>query len=317
MGNNKKAKIMTRVIAGVLVLVMALGFIIPYVSASEIEDTQSTETTEVVEEEEVVVSTQPPVEDDRAPSALPDGLYYEKVNDKWVIKVRNDANVIPVQVMNVPPEYAAEELILFVANLETQEVQTISLMKHYGFVGTMNIKPGYYAFYANEIGWGDGYDNYFAFNDGEYQFFRLGSTTQAEKDGIPFADASNGLYPKLTEAGDNYSKVMAGQTILVTAQMKEFPSDLHIIKPDSDNPVTNPGEGGNGETGEGGDEPVEEERDHGSVILNLFIDMFKQSIGILIVLAACAIGVVIVKKKREREAWEQTQNDKYDDRRIR
>lgn len=320
MGNNKKTRLVTRIIAGLLVLVMALGFIIPYVSASEIEDTQTEETTEatdaVVEEEEVIVTT-PSVSEDQAPGALPDGLYYEKVNGNWVVKVRETANVIPVQITNIPAEYDAEELVLFVANLETKEVQTISLKKHYNFVGTMNMKPGYYAFYANDIAWGNGYDVYYTFNDGDFQYFRLGSTTVAERDGVKFTDASSGLFTKLTQAGDDYAKVMAGQSILITEQMKQYPSELPVFQKDDGSNGNVPGNNDNN-TNEGeGTGEEEEERNSGSIIANLFLDMIKRSVGIIIVIAGCAIAVFIIKKKRENAMWEQTQNDKYDDRRIR
>ena len=320
MGNSKKAKIITRVIAGLLVVVMALGFIIPYVSASEIEEPEAdVEATVEQEVEETPAATEAPAtktNDDEVPGYLPTGLHYEKSNGKWIVAVNSDADVVPLQPTGMPQTSIckAEEITIFVANLKTKEVQTVALKQYYDYIGTIKFEPGYYVAYSNGIGWGVDDDYYMTLNDGSYVYFRIGSSTVAEVGGITFTDASAGLLLNMTQAPDAYNLVQPGQTILITNDMKAFPSNFDELSE-----IMNNGED-KAPTQEKDDKeeiPEDEKEENKTSIGKLFLNMLKRSIGILVIIAGCFIGTIIIKRKREATFQKRVESDRYDDTRIR
>lgn len=319
MGNSKKAKIVTRIIAGLLVVIMALGFIIPYVSASEIEEPE-VDVEATVETQDVEPTTSPteaPTKpnEDEVPGYLPAGLHYEKANGKWIVASDANSDLIPFVPTGLPITSMCdlETIVIFVANLKTKEVQTVSLEKYYDYIGALKFTPGYYVAYANGIGWGVSSDYYTTLNNGNYVYFRMGSATEAEMGGITFVDASAGLTLNMTQTPDSYNLVEPGQTILVTNDMKAFPSKFdelsNILNEDSTkDPVVKD---------DGEEEQKEEEERERPSVGKMFLSMLKRSIGMIVVIAGCFIGTIIIKRKRESAFQKTMESDKYDDTRIR
>jgi hypothetical protein len=284
----KKTKLITRIIAGLLVLITVLGLIIPYVSADEIDGQPDNE--------------------------LPVGFEYVLEDGEWKIK-KSEGNNQPAVYVNSPYGFDTSNIVIFICNIETEEVISRELFQSANYITSLNISEGYYVIYANGYAWSDKDGNAYAINGGEYYYVYVGDNYDNEKYTVNFADGNEIIELSLSVAPASFQVVKYQSQLSIGNSDLICPSDallepIQKINPDGEHiPDPTPDDGEK--------PPVEDDDDDNSGIIgvfkNLFTGVIKRSAIPLILIAICYTGLTFIKIKKQYDVDKQQENDELDD----
>jgi hypothetical protein len=285
----KKNKLIARIIAGLLVLITILGLIIPYVSADEIDGQPNNE--------------------------LPVGFEYVFEDGEWKIK-KSEGNNKPAVYVNSPYGFDTSNIVIFICNIETEEVISRELFQSANYITSLNIGEGYYVIYANGYAWSDKDGNAYAVNGGEYYYVYIGDNYDNEKYTVNFADGNEIIELSLSVAPDNFQVVKYQSQLSIGNSDLICPSDA-LLEPIQ---KIDPNGGGTNQppTGDKEKPPVEggDDEDNGGIIgvlKKMFTDIIKKSAIPLILIAICYAGLTFIKIKKQYKVDQQQENDELDD----
>jgi hypothetical protein len=295
----KNKKLLVRILAGILLLVMVLGLVIPYVSAVELDNTNTAE-----------------IDVPQPDSGLPIGFEYKFNGATWDV-VKSEGNTKPAIMIDTKPDSCdVREAVVFIGNLATHEVKYYNLYRGLNYVSSVDLDDGYYVIFTNNYAWEDSRGDVYAINGGEYQYIYIGDNYDPTLYGVQF-DQTSGIFSLSLKDAKDDSHVMSYDTaLLVTNQLLVLPSDAspeaHVPTQPTQEPTPQP-------TTPKPDNPAkEDEPDSGffADTLSMLGRVMKKSAFLLICIAGCFIGLKVIQIKKKIKTEKQTENDKYDDRRI-
>ena len=323
----KMKKWIVRIFSGLLIVAMLIGAIVPYVFASEVSSAENAEVVveETTETNDEIVKAEPEVPSDEVVTTigaidetvvemptdgLPVGFEYVNENDTWVIKKTEDNTSAAILLNNVPDTFDATSVKVFVANLETKQVQHFSLDAGLSYITTMDLADGYYVIYGGEYAWCDSLDNAYVLNDTNPLYVYVGSEYDPNKFEDVFLDASDIILIDLTPAPDGMNRVKHSSNLLIGDEDLSFPNEF-ILATDSEIEAIP-----EDETIE--EEPIEanKEEPKGTGLKDILKESLKKSSGLLIAVAVLFIAIKIIEFKKKEKLSKQSENDKYDDKRV-
>lgn len=311
---NKKKRLIVKIVAGLLCLIMVAGMIVPYVSATSIDSENVKDIItdmfqkEDVEHEELAESSVP-----KPTNTLPIGFDYVLEGDNWVIR-KTDGNKETAFILEGYSSGFDQPIVtFFIGNLKTHKVESVELLADESYVSSINLSDGYYVVFSNEYAWSDKDGNIYAINNNEFKYIYVGEPTNTDINDITFAPEDGIFSIELGMADESMTVVPYGETLEVTSKMLEYPDDA-VLKEveenvDETNHIKKPSEEQ--------EKPVDEEKvSLTKRLLGGLWRSLKGSIIPLILLGICGCSYLVIKKKKEKELLSQTENDKYDDSRI-
>ena len=293
------SKKVIRIISFVLVIVTLLGFIIPYVSATELDKEESDAVTDkgvVGETPESLYGTPPEgfeliVEDD----------YYR------VEKTDSNLNVwFQIPITNETPRL---NTVAFIVDInKNMVIEQIELNVEKTYVNGLKLADGHYALITGNYAFGDA-NNKYEINAGKPVYFYIGDTALVDqsKYGVTFHVVdTNAITLTLDAAGENAvlaADAIHNSDVVIPEEITKMTNgDIVDIEPDVDpNKPTDPIEP---------EKPTEPEKPKREFFLWTVI---KNSWVWLILLAGTAVWYkVVVDKKREKliKTTESDRNDK-------
>ena len=295
------SKKVIRIISFVLVVVTLLGFIIPYVSATELEtDTEITEpVVEVVPEDGSTSKYGTP----------PEGFELIESHDTYrVEKTNNNINVwfhIPID-DNTPKVYA----VAFIVDIEkNMVVDQITLYGNQTYVNGLKLSDGYYALTSAGYAFSDGTQNY-EINGGKPFYFYVGDTYKLDnsKYGVPLHVVDNKVIElTLTTASESatlrdvtQSPIFNSEVVIPEEITKLTQGDINEITP-NDKP-TNPQP----------DTPAEPEKPEKPEREFFLITIIKDSWVWLVLLAVAGIAYKILESKKKNQLIKNLEADRND-----
>lgn len=322
----KKNKLITRIIAVVLVLTIVLGFVIPYVSAYD------------VDQSEIETMHNASEKPDMPDVDLPDGFEYSYVNGRWVINKTEENDRPAIAIMQMPEGFDATVLTVFICNLETYQVRSFDLFKRSGYVSSMDLADGYYVIFSNNFAWSSSSGEAHVINNNEYLYVYIGDDYDANLYPIDFERYEDIFEIALSPADDSTTKIAYNTALIYSPSHMVCPEDAIVYKngSTSDNPTgpttptyptepTDPTEPTEptmptSPTGpsESGGSSGEDDKDTESKlsVWKILLAALNRSKFLLIGVALCAIGMGVVNLKKKEAIKKQLEEDKYDEKRI-
>ena len=312
---SKKRRLMVRIVAGFICLIMVIGMIVPYVSAAS-TDTNDVQDmlTEMFQQNQENNSEQENVEDINKPTEpLPIGFDYVFENGNWVVRKTEGNNDTAFILESVPELFDQPTVTFFVGNLETHKVQAIEVNFDESYITSVALDDGYYVVFSNNYAWTETEGNKYAINNNEYKYIYIGEPTETDIYGINFETENEMFSIELGVADENMVEIPYGEVLEVKQEMLKYPDDADLEKVEENLQGTNPTKKPSQKQ-----EDVVEEKETGILgsIINGLWRMLKGSLIPLVILIVCGSGYFIIKKKKEKELLSQTENDKYDDARL-
>jgi hypothetical protein len=293
----KKRKLMARIIACVLAVILLLGLIVPVVSATEANN---------------------------ALDPLPEGFEYQ-INDDGsatIIKAQ-DNNKIAFQLDGYYQGFDTDIVSIFIGNLETKKTTIVTLSKPH-YLASIELDAGYYVIFNGGYAWSDAGNMRYTID--EYQYFYVGDDFKYDKFvGVDFMlDTTKILPATVSPTNDTSLTVIAyNDAPSITHESIVFPTNA--IPPSKDGtenttqPTTPGGEEnpGNNQQQQHGQQQTEKEQEKEKKgLLGVLFDMVKDSFVLILLIIGCAVVLFLRKTKRENSLHRQSENDKYDDRRV-
>lgn len=338
MNNNK---FIARIIAGFLVTITLLGMIVPYVMAAEIEsNTSETEATERNPEdfqielpEDVLAILDGAESENNGDSAnitheevsgaigetvsnkpekgLPQGFEYVDIGGIWTVKKTEDNTQPAIIVDGLPIGFDSRVITVFIGNLRTREVVYYDVYDFNSYVSSVSLKDGYYVVFANGYAWSDAEGNAYAINGGEYQYIYIGDDYDDSIYGVDFEQANEPISISLGTAPEGMKVVEYNGSILVDNDDLVYPEGAKLANVE-EMEATLPQEE---------IEQADEKEDPFAKIEKpsigkIFLDFLDRSWLLLMALAGCYIGLIVVRRKNQEKAEDRFEKDRYDDKYI-
>jgi hypothetical protein len=314
----KKQKLIIRIVAIVLVAVLALGFIVPYVSATEVGETATqpfapNESNDLNAEPSEGSNDDAIVSNPKPTTKLPNGFEYVLVDEIWKIKKTDDNQKSALHINYKSQLFDTQSVIVFIGNIETHEVKYYELYNEFNYLASIDLPDGYYVVYANGLAWSDKDGRAHMLSGGEYEYLYIGEEDNYQDlYGVNFRRGEEifGLSMEIVEETSYNQLVAYNSKVLVTSDDLAYPEDAKLEKIDHQVPPPT-------EQGPEPSEPTQEEKT--SLVSSLrktFGIILKRSIGLIFVAALCGIGLIVIRIKKKIAKDRQAELDKYDDRRI-
>ena len=290
----KKRKLMARIIACVLAVILLLGIVVPVVSATEIE----------------------------ALDPLPEGFEYQ-INDDGsatIIKAA-DNNKIAFQLQGYYQGFDTDIVSVFIGNLETKKTTIVTFSEPH-YLASVELDPGYYVIFNGGYAWSDADGTKYTID--EYQYLYVGDNFEYDKFvGVDFMMDTTKLLPAtIAPTNDASLNVISyNDAPSITHESIVFPTNaIPPSKSESENPTqpTTPDEETPGDNKQPTDNQPNEEQPEKERkgLFGVLFDMIKESFVLILLIAGCAVVLFLRKTKRENSLQRQSENDKYDDRRV-
>lgn len=291
----KKRKLMARIIACVLAVVLLLGIVVPVVSATEAE----------------------------LLDPLPEGFEYQ-INDDGsatIIKAA-DNNKIALQLQGYYQGFDTDVVTVFIGNLETKKTTIVTFAEPH-YLASVELEPGYYVIFNGGYAWSDADGTKYTID--EYQYLYVGDNFEYDKFvGVDFMLDTTRIVPTtIAPTNDASLTVIAyNDAPSITHESIVFPTNA--IPPskggaeDPTQPTTPGGEENPGNNQqENNQQPNEEQQEkERKGLFGILFDMIKDSFVLILLIVGCAVVLFLRKTKRENSLQRQSENDKYDDRRV-
>ena len=301
MNNNK---LLIRIISIALIVIILFGLVATcfsvhdnHVHAAEMNDTSDSAN-----------RSQSNTENNKPTQLLPDGFEYVQGGDGWLIAKTKD-NTNPAVAIETPDGFDALAVTIFVGNLATHEVTCYTLDSMYNYVSSMELSDGYYVIFGNGFAWSTSSGAAYAINGSRYQYVYVGSNYDPTLYGVEF-QTTNGIFSiQLEIADDGMEKVAYNSYLTVDPSNVQYPENAKLEKiKGSDAEDLDHAETPTTQTKEDGDSKIS--------LIDLFVGFMKRSGVMLIIIALCYVGLTIIKMKKQVDAEQQAEKDKYDDKRI-
>ena len=291
---NKKV---VRIIAILLVVVTVLGFIIPYVSATEIDKNED----EVVNDEVVI-------EEESLYGTPPMGFELIVESDYYRVKKTNsDLNVwFQIPITNETPRL---QTVAFIVDInKNMVVEQIELNVENTYVNGLKLADGYYALITGNYAFGN-QTNKYEINAGKPVYFYIGDTALLDHTqyGVAFhAVDEKAIELTLTQASENAilatGPIYNSDVTIPTEITKMTNGDIVDIQPDKE-PEEQPSQTEEPETPQ---EPQEPKREF------FLWTIIKNSWVWLILLAGAAAWYKIIESKKRDKLIKNTESDRND-----
>lgn len=317
----KKRTLIVRIIAGILIFIMALGMIVPYISAAEITDNIQTqdETTVEAESDAVDESEDEGEEDEDDPTkpitSLPKGFSYKKVGGVWTI-VKDSSNTDAAFMLDgIPYGFDVTEITFFIGNLETYKVEECKLHIAFNYVSSISLPEGYYVVFSNNYSWRDSSGKPYELNGGVYKYIYVGENCDQSKYGVRFDTTQEIFSLGVSTPSSDTQIINYGATLLVTDSDKIYPEDAKLkeviaLRPpleDEKRPTDKPQDTVQAD---------EKKEENVSILKDLFSGILSKSLGLIIIISVCGIVLSIIKIKKKISAQKQSERDANDKTRI-
>ena len=295
------SKKVIRIISFVLVVVTLLGFIIPYVSATEIEN----DDTEVIAPE---ITVDPDVDDGNKYGTPPTGFKLIETHDSYrVEKVDDNINVwfqIPIE-----PDTPRLNTVAFIVDLDKNMViEQVVLNAQQTYVNGLRLANGYYALISGDYAFGDQSQKY-EINGGKIFYFYIGPSYELDnsKYGVQLHVVDDmaielSLQParENTTLRDNVQNPIYNSEVSIPQEIIQLNKD-DIIDIEPDEKPTEP------EIHQ--PEPEEPEKPKREFFL---ITIIKDSWVWLVLLAAAGIAYKLIEAKKKQQLIKNIESDRND-----
>lgn len=321
----KKSQILMRIMACVLIIILALGIIVPVVaSATELTPEPNNSynaggltqapSGDTDNEDGGMFTT---IDTAMPTKALPDGLEYAKQDNSWIVRKVNGNNNFSVIVDGLPDNFDSDYLTFFIGNVETHEVTSVEVMNAYSFAKVIDLSPGYYVIFANNYAFCDSKDKAYAIEGGQMKYFYVGNDYDSNKFPVTFEDGTTNLmHLTLKDAPDGYSKIKQNQRVAVSSTDLTYPSDANIGSAKTATEKSNTGDTDKSKD-TSSDSKVSTDKKKESSGLNSFFNTLKNVVSrsflLIIGIIICFVATTVIKSKKKAALEEQSENDKNDD----
>ena len=331
MKKKKTQIILTRIFACILVVILALGIIVPVVaSAAEIAPN---------DKNSAVALPQP--NEDGSDDTQGDDSAIEQISKKKIspgFEYVKDGSAYAIQKIKGNGESAfiidglpvngfdGAYITIFVGNMETKEVKAIELMNDYSFTKSLSLPEGYYVVFSNNYVFCDSSSKAYAVEGGQYKYFHIGADFDSKKFPVDFVDANtDAIHLSLQEASDG-TKITHTQRLSVSAADLQFPDGALVGKiQEPDNSGTADNNTNNNTSNNKSDKDTQsddsdkntqsddEEKTEKRSFWSSIKHTLSRSSLLIVGIIACFIGMTIMRAKKQASLDEQSQADKDDD----
>lgn len=290
------SKKVIRIISFVLVIITLLGFIVPYVSATELDK----------EEEDVVTDEGVIGETESLYGTPPEGFELIVESDYYrVEKKSSDINVwFQIPITNDTPRL---QTIVFIVDIaKNMVVNQVELNADETYVNGLKLDDGCYALITGNYAFGDAGHKY-EINEGKPFYFYIGDEMalhQAQY-GVSFHVVDNkAIQLTLNTAREETvlaTGPIANSEVAIPSEITKMTSDdITEVEPDTETQPTQPAEP---------NDPIEEEKPKKEFFL---ITIFKNSWLWLVLLGGAAIAYKILENKKKDKLLKNTESDRND-----
>lgn len=283
----KGRKIIVRVLSLILIGVIILGLVIPYVSASEIEPTQSTER---------------PI--------LPDGFQYiDSTDGKSYMVIRSPGNDLPSFSLSMRDGFDMPQITVFFANLETEEIFSCELYHESGYYASIDLKDGYYVVFANEHAWQNSKGLSYALGGGSYQYIYVGDNFDPLKYDAGFSMTDGIVSLGMDVAPAHFTTVKYGESATFDLLSIKIPENAKVGPP-STQEQTKPTES------ETQPDDTSSEKEAPDSLLDILWGLIEDSAVLLILIAICFVVLSFIRAKKKVQAEIEAAKDLEDEKRV-
>ena len=301
---KNKTRVITRIIACLLALIIALGLIIPAVSAAT------------------------PLPGEPTGSAPSGFEFVQKEDGSWEVVKYQDNTAPAVMLYGQPEIFDTIAVTVFIGNLVTGEVKTCTLAQYQAYIHSLELENGYYVIYADEYAWSDRDGDTYSVLPDQGLYFYVGEsgfdanlfpeftfvTDHTEIMQLPVSTAINGAQVV------SYNSQLTLSPIGLSIPEKYMPTtqDPGVEDPgqedpnNPEDPTVDPGVTETQPNEEPTEKPIIEEKSFGEIVFG----GLKSSIFMIIAIAACWIGLKIMQARKASKIAEQSMKDHYDDKRL-
>lgn len=306
-----KHKLIVRIVAGILVAVIALGLIIPYVSATEIQDVVLDNTQEEnTNETEIPIPPKPDQE-------LPDGFEYVLQDNRWVVEKTSDNTKPAIRLIHMPYDFDTAEVVLFVGNIQTHEVKCVTLYCHSGYISSVDLEDGYYVAYANGYAWSSKDGEKYMINSGEYRYFYVGDVDKYEIPyGVEFESANDIFTIALGYARNETQTVPYNSSLIISENDLIYPEDAKLSPLEDEKDHIEPSVPNSDSK-----DPIDPDESKDDEIAKITVfDILKNIIYrywfLITCIVLCYVGLTVIKFKKKIQMKQRLEEDQLDSRRI-
>ena len=297
---KKNLKILTRITAGVLAVIMAATLILQLVSSVSAEGMPLTTPAQVSDDNDVTLGN------------LPLGFEYVEKGNRVEIQKSED-NKLPSIMITSIPTFDTGVVSVFVGNLETKEVTRVDLYGAKSYAEALNIPHGYYVLYGNDIAWSDANNQSYEVMNGDGLYFYYGDNGSFDPNKYPTIDWNTNMdeimYLSLQESTYATEVVPYNGQLTVTDAMNSIPSTLVPVAQTTDNqqqstPTTTT------------QQSNEEKQNDNLTIGMAFKRLLKNSSLFIVLLIGLGVAYYVIRQKNKKNIQKQLENDSYDDSRL-
>ena len=291
---NQTTKLITRIIAIILVAMLIFGMIIPPVAAETVgDDENSTMESGLVEQTH---------------TTLPPGFEYVQNGDKQEI-VKTEDNTSPAMKLDIPEGFDAESIVVYLGNVETHEVFYVQLYRIFNYVYTLNVPSGYYVVLDNNLIWCDSAKREYTIQGTSYRYIYIGDEYNENLYSEKF-ETTDGIFDiQLHDSTKTGNKVEHNVTFIPDVGVK-IPTNAYPLK--NDNIENTNGEIKDNTNESPSSESNENKEDTDQGPLNILWSIVKNSMTFIIVIFACGVIYMVLKYKKQKEIEKQLNQDNDD-----